>query len=114
MRLYLVMGETGEYEDRHSWPVKGYLNERLAKHHARRAGERAYQLICEALNIPLTSDQNVIDSAKKDYDKWNEMVEHGEDVNEWDNNFHSFESRRVSYYVAGREIYLDSTSPDDE
>ena len=41
MKLYLVIGHTGEYSDRQQWVVCAYLDENKAKHHAEKAGEYA-------------------------------------------------------------------------
>lgn len=113
MKLYLVMGCTGEYEDQHSWSVKGYLNKRLAEHHAKRAQQRAYEILCEALNIPLTDDEEVIRAADKDLDRWESIVEK-DGINEWDSKFHVSYDRRADYYVSHFPIELDTTPPHEQ
>jgi len=41
MKIYTVMGTTGEYSDRCEWPVVSYTNENLAKEHVIKAEKRA-------------------------------------------------------------------------
>ena len=111
MRLYLVMGESGEYEDRRNWVVKGYLNKRLAEHHAQRATKRGWELICEALNIPYTEDEKVTQKAHACLPRWEEIIENGE--SEWDSFFHVSYDRNISYYVSSTRIDVDLT-PQEE
>jgi hypothetical protein len=106
------MGETGEYEDRGTWPVKGYLNRRLAEHHAKRAEERGRQLICAALNIPLTDDPEILRKVDKDFDRWEDIVEK-DGANEWDERFHVSYTNETRYYVLSYPIYIDLT-PENE
>jgi hypothetical protein len=44
MKVHIVMGHTGEYEDHKAWPVAAYFDGRKARGHARRAERRAEEL----------------------------------------------------------------------
>lgn len=93
MKIYLVMGMTGEYEDRHTWPVAGYANKEEAEHHAKRAGERAKEIIAQAM---VGSD---IENFH--YPIWHDVME--KEKNTFDKHFHcDLCSRKVDYFV-GRE-----------
>lgn len=44
VKIFLVMGSTGEYSDRYEWPVGAYLNEAAAREHADLAAFEAKRL----------------------------------------------------------------------
>lgn len=43
-KIYVVMGQTGEYSDHHSWPVCAYASEEDAERHAVAAAARALRI----------------------------------------------------------------------
>lgn len=43
-RIYIVYGQTGEYEDRREWTVRGFRSEELANRYARMCDEQAKEL----------------------------------------------------------------------
>jgi hypothetical protein len=45
MRLYVVMGTTGEYSDRREWPVCAYEDETTAQKHVQHATDAAQRLM---------------------------------------------------------------------
>jgi hypothetical protein len=44
MKIYIVMGTTGEYSDRHEWPVVAYFDEHAARVHIDNATRVANQI----------------------------------------------------------------------
>ena len=57
MKIYIVQGITGEYEDYYEWVLCAYADEETAKDHAKRAETRAKESL-------------------KEYDTWN-LVPYG-------------------------------------
>ena len=43
-KIYIVKGWTGEYSDKHEWPVAAYEDEKTAVEHAHQAEVRAKEL----------------------------------------------------------------------
>ena len=41
MKIYIVMGTTGEYSDRIEWPVVAYKDKKLAENHVHNATQTA-------------------------------------------------------------------------
>jgi hypothetical protein len=64
MKVYIVMGTTGEYSDRCEWPVVAYFDEHAAKVHV-------YNAKCVANQIEQNMDGSWYDpdeDAKNEYD----------------------------------------------
>jgi hypothetical protein len=64
--LYIVAGETGEYEDMVGWTVVAYLSYRFAKMHARRAQKCADEIFAQHGGSYLYGDP-------KDKERYNEF-----------------------------------------
>jgi hypothetical protein len=64
-KVYVVMGQTGEYSDRTEWPVVAYHDEARAKEHATNAGRRAMTLISEHADNAAHWDCRACDEAEE-------------------------------------------------
>jgi hypothetical protein len=101
MRIYLVMGSTGLYEDRYSWVVKAYTSKELAKHHAMRAIHRAKEIIQKAIG---EANSEGVDF---DYELWYKTME--VEKNEFDEKFICDTGQRETHYWVTDAIELDVT-----
>jgi hypothetical protein len=45
-KIYIVVGQTGEWDDHHEWDVIGYLDPESARKHAEAATREAHRLGC--------------------------------------------------------------------
>jgi len=104
MQVYMVMGMTGEYDSRSSWMVKAYVMKDFAEHHAKRAQERADEIIMKALNGK--KSERPWDA---DFDLWDDVMDNEE--NAFDPKFHcDFGTQIVGYYVAHTPVEVDTTT----
>lgn len=88
MKVYIVMGETGEYSDRNEWPVVAYTDEVDAKAHVMR---------CDAWLLQNSVHANS-DTVAYDYTSSGKAL-----INPHDPGFH-FDYTGTRYYVIGVQV----------
>ena len=89
MKIFIVMGTTGEYSDRAEWPVVAFHSELLAQVRVTQATTRGNEL---SVKYPYTYEYN---------SRKNEKM--GGETNEFDPNFR-FEYNGTSYYILSVEL----------
>ena len=98
MLFYLVMGETGEYEDRRDWVVCGFTTEALAKKHCEKCNMEASRI------WNLEDDRGTVDSSMSKRRHANDYVE----LNPPTVDPHmSFDYNGTTYYVSGPYGLMD-------
>jgi len=66
MNIHIVMGKTGEYDDRRQWSVIAYFDEAKTKEYVSKANRRAKEIFDKQGNIfAIPSGQNEFDPNMK-------------------------------------------------
>lgn len=85
-KVFVVVGQTGEYSDRDEWFVCAYADELMAQEHVRLAGARANEIFA---------------ASEKDEHPWEVR---GNSVNEYDPDANRMDYTGTTYYVAGVDV----------
>ena len=106
MKIHLVMGATGSYDEHHEWPVKAFVNRELAKRYAERAEARGKEIIQKALG-----GKEPVRLREFDHKLWCKVME--EEKNEFDKYFYADDyAQATKYFVACEAIEVDLTTED--
>jgi len=65
-KIYLVMGETGEWDDYSRWPVKAFIDIKKAEDHVANASKRAQEI--HSLIMKAVDEDRKIPELENEYD----------------------------------------------
>ena len=66
-KVYIVMGQTGEYDSYSKWPVHAYLEREKAEEHVAKANERAKEIIT-LIRLAADDEESEIPELENEYD----------------------------------------------